>query len=131
MKIVQWQVGGYSSVNRQQIPYKVSSLMSNGDTKAFQSITELVMTDMKDSSYNRAEVSALHGWQGIGAIQSQTSTSSTLSVIFTAPTFSPSIWISHIGARIQFYNPGRIHWNLHHVPTSSRFSYTRMLNGGD
>lgn len=105
MKIIQWQVGGYSSVNRQQIPYKLSSLMSNGDTKAFQSITELVMTDMKDVSYNRAEVSALHGWDGIGAILSQTVSSTTLTVIFTAASFSPAIWISHIGARVQFYNP--------------------------
>lgn len=104
MKLEEVQVQGSSATTRQQIPYRVGSTADGAESKAFENIARLVMDDMRDVMYQRYEISALWGQSGIGTISSQTVSSTTLTCIITAATFCPTLWVSSIGARCQFFN---------------------------
>lgn len=103
-QIAEVQVQGFELNVRQQVAYKALSTADGAANKSVESAAKIVMDDMRDVAYNRQEISALHGQDNIGVIQSQTLVSTTLTVIFTAASFSPGIWVSSIGARCHFFN---------------------------
>jgi hypothetical protein len=105
IKIVEAQVKGSSATMRQQVPYNVGSTADGASAdKAFENIAKIVMDDMKSVAYTRYELSALWGMSGLGVVSSQTYSNPTLTVTVTAASFSPTIWISLIGARFQWYD---------------------------
>ena len=103
MVLVEVQVQGSAATVRQQVPYTVAATADGSEGKAFENIARLVMDDMRDVSYQRYEISALWGQSGIGTIDSQTVSGSTLTCVLTQASFCPTIWVSSIGARCQFF----------------------------
>ncbi len=105
MKFVEANVYGAAATIRQQVPYTVAATADGSVNKSFEGIAKLVMDDMRDVVYQRYEISSLWGQSGIGVIESQTYSNPTLTVIISAKTFCPTLWVSSIGARVQFFNP--------------------------
>jgi hypothetical protein len=102
-QIAEVQVQGYELNVRQQVAYKALSTADGAANKSVESAAKIVMDDMRDVAYNRQEISALYGQSNIGVVASQTLVSTTLTVVFTAASFSPGIWVSNIGARCAFF----------------------------
>lgn len=144
LQIVEIQVQGNEVDIRNQIPYRAGSTAGSGGAKAFEGIAKLVMQDMKDVVYNRIEISALWGQDSIGIVLSQTISGTTLTVIFTAASFCPALWVANIGAPVQFFAVSGANWTLDQgagtitnscatvqtVTTSTRtVTFTMMVSG--
>ena len=114
MELVEIRVEGSEFGTRQQVTYKALSTANSAPDKAVSAAAKLVMTDMKDVAFNRLEIAALWGQSGIGILTSQTASSTTITALLTAASFSPAIWVASIGARVQFFTVSGANWTLSH-----------------
>jgi hypothetical protein len=107
LQVVQASIIGFEMVNRQQMTYSAAFAGDAAGTKAIETNAKLMLEDLKDVLYSRNEMSALWGQNGdtgYGKIESQTLSSTTLTVVFTAASFAPGWWPGQIGARVEFFN---------------------------
>lgn len=107
LKVVQAAVIGFEIVNRQQMGYSAAYAGDEQGQKAVETSAKLMLEDLKDVTYSVNEMSAIVGQNstiGYGVIESQTFSTPTLSVTFTAASFSPGWWVANIGARVEFFN---------------------------
>jgi len=105
--VVQASIVGYELVNRQQMVYSAAFAGDEAGAKAIEVNAKLMLEDLKDVLYSRNEMGALFGQNtstGYGQVQSQTISGTTMTLIFTAASFSPGWWPGQIGARVEFFN---------------------------
>ncbi len=105
--VIQMAIVGYELVNRQQMSYSASFAGDEASTKAVELNAKLMLEDLKDVLYMQNEMGALFGQNtttGYGVVSAQTLSSTTLTVTFTAATFSDGWWPGQIGGRYEFFN---------------------------
>lgn len=105
MGVVNAQVNGYEQVTRVQTTYKALTTTDDAPAKAFKTAVKLMMENMKDAAYQKAEFSCINGQSGAGTVESASSSDAgvTLDVVFTAATWVPMWWNSRKGCKFTFF----------------------------
>ncbi len=104
--VVQASIVGYELVNRQQMSYNAAYSGDEAGQKAIETNSKLMLEDLKDVLYMQNEMGAFWGQNtdtGYGQILSQSISSTTMTVIFTAASFAAGWWPGQIGARVEFF----------------------------
>ncbi len=104
--IVQASIIGFELVNRQQMSYSAAYAGDEAGMKAIETNSKLMLEDLKDVLYMQNEMGAFYGQNtdtGYGQVLSQSISSTTMTLIFTAASFSAGWWPGQIGARVEFF----------------------------
>lgn len=100
------QVAGSQITLAEQVDWGTIA-RSNGQRKAFQKATSLVVENMLESASQRLEISALYGQTGVGTAQSRSNVNTTTTVItVTTAQWASGIWTGSKGAVINFTGGG-------------------------
>lgn len=104
--IVNAIVTGYEQVTRVQTTYKALTSGDVADPKSFKAAVKLMMENMKNAAFQKAEMTCLYGQSGVGTVESASSADAgvTLDVVFTAASWIPMWWNSRKGCKFTFFN---------------------------
>lgn len=87
-------VDGFGVILRSQVDYETIAKASTAGPRAFIQSTKHIVANMANSFRKRQEIEALYGQDGLGVIQSV----STTDVVITAASWAPGIWAGSEGA---------------------------------
>lgn len=87
-------VDGFGIILRSQVDYESIAKASTAGPRAFIQSTKHIVANMANSFRKRQEIEAIYGQEGLGVIQSV----STTDVVITAAEWAPGIWAGAEGA---------------------------------
>ena len=94
------QVDGTQLLGATKVDYEAIAKSLGGDKKAFLAATKMAVKVLTASAAKRLEIQFLHGRRGIGILNADPGTGTT--VTFTADSWSPGIWTGMVGAAVTF-----------------------------
>lgn len=90
-------------INRGRMSYRAAA-ESVSSEQAFESAWGLLTSDLQKLAYTRLEIQALHGQEGLGAVETVgTAVGSTVDLTITAATFAPGMWPLLEGASLDSF----------------------------
>lgn len=103
-----------------RIDYEAAAKASKGK-EAFADATELLVKNMLETIAKRLEIMFLYGQTGIGAVNANTSSSTTF--VVSAASWAPAIWAGLEGAELEIFSAdGTTKRGTTHVVSSVAFS---------
>jgi hypothetical protein len=85
---------------RSQVDYESIAKASTAGPRAFVQSTKHIVANMANSFRKRQEIDVLYGQQGLGVVESV----STTTAVFTAASWAPGIWAGTEGAVVDFFD---------------------------
>lgn len=99
------QVKGSELNIRGQLSYKALSQAATAGARAFKKASSWLVEDMANVSFTRLELATLHGQEGLGVVESNTSTGSgACDIVITDETWATGIWVVLEGAQFEFWS---------------------------
>ena len=94
------QVDGVQLLGATSVDYEAIAKSLGGDKKAFIQATKMAVKTLTASAAKRLEMQFLHGRRGIGVVNADPGTGTTL--VISEASWSPGIWAGMVGAKITF-----------------------------